>query len=137
MTCHDPTPTIFSLLPVSVDDIELFPLAPKSEEVLRITLAVRIDLENKRNIPAAGFAVADEAALSVTHVGLVENLEAGSELVTEACKDLCSAIGRAIIDGQEDKILRPVLNLVKPLENDFADGRLLVEDRHNDHEFNS
>jgi hypothetical protein len=134
---YNATPAVFPFLAVAVDDVKFVALAPKAEKILGIALAVGVNLKDVGNAPPAGFAVAGEAALSVTHVGLVENLEAGSELVTEACKDLCSAIGRAIIDGQEDKILRPVLNLVKPLENDFADGRLLVEDRHNDHEFNS
>ena len=72
-------PPVFPTYAVAIDGIEFFPLAPEAEEILGVALAVGVDLEDIGNPPPAGFAVADEAALSVARVFLVEDLDARSE----------------------------------------------------------
>ncbi len=137
MAGNNATPAVFPFFAVAIDDVEFLTFAPKSEKILGIALAIGVDLEDERNVPAACFPVADEAALSVAPIRLVKNFEARSELIPEARQNLRGAVGRAIIDGQEDEVFSPIFYFVKPLEDDFADGRLLVVDGHDDHEFGS
>lgn len=131
----DSSPSIFPFYTMAVDDIEFFALAPEAEEILGVALTVGIDLEHIRNLPPAGFAVTDETALSVAAIGLVEDFKARSKLLAQSCEDLRGAVGRTIVDGQEDEVLGPVFHFMEPLEDDFTDGGLLVEDRHDNEEF--
>ena len=130
----DAAPTVVAFFSDAVDDIEFVAEAPEPEEVLGIALAVGVDLEDVWNVALAGEAVAGEAGLAVTAVGVGVDFEAGAELVAEALEDFGSIVSGAVVEAEEEEIFGPVFDFLEPFEHDLAEGGLLVVDGKNDGE---
>lgn len=65
---------------LTINDIKFISISPKPEKILGVALTVRINLENKWNLPFACFAVACKAALAVANIGLIKNFKACTKL---------------------------------------------------------
>ncbi len=131
---QDAAPAVIAFGAEAVDDIEFFPESPEAEEILRIALAIGIDLEDIGNVLFTGEAVADEAGLAVAAIGMGEDFEAGAELVAEASEDFEGVVGGAIVQAEEGEVFGPVFDFLEPFEHDFSHGSLLVVDGQDDGE---
>jgi hypothetical protein len=71
---EDASPTVVTAGADAVDDIKFFTESPEAEKVLRVALAVGVNLEDMRDVSLTGETVASEASLTVAAVGVVEDL---------------------------------------------------------------
>jgi hypothetical protein len=68
-----------------------------------------------------------------------DGVRAGEVALTEVAgegekEDFEGVVGGAVVEAEKDEVLGPVFDFLEPLEHDFADGGLLVEDGENDGE---
>ncbi len=131
----EPAKTIVPFRAHAVDHVCLFPQPPEAEKILRITLAVGIDLEHERNAPFHRDPVAGETGLPVPAVFVPDELEAGSQLLPETRQDPGGVVLRTVIEREEHESLGPVFDLGEEFGHDLPHAGLLVVDGHDDDQF--
>ena len=75
------------------------------------------------------------AALAVPFILSGNDLNTIAKLLLEALKYLKAFVCGTVINAKENKIFRPIFDLMKPLGDYFAHGSLFVVNRHDDGEF--
>src|SRR5262249_23700976 len=126
---------IITLYPLAEDAVGGVALAPEILEITRITLAVRVDLENPFDgVAPRGGVVSEPARSAMARVRLVYHDNSLRITLLQAGENIKSIILRSVVNEEKLIIDSEIRETITPFADDFFDGGGFVVDRNDDRE---